>query len=189
MSRPSCTAIIIYPPHTRYLSMLLHGAKEYSNSSSRINKHIFAEFSSAVSRKERDRGNWLRLWKLVNHDGAPPVKIGKRGGNRFLGNSCSSATKGTTMAELVAGKLRLWRSPPAFRGRKKARGRARERLVNSSRSAPMKDNPSINPPRKTFDLTPVLASRVERTVNAKIQPLRPCLDAWPSIIDPASAMG
>lgn len=25
---------------------------------------------------------------------------------------------------------------------------------------PMKDNPSINPPRKTFDLTPVLASRV-----------------------------
>lgn len=80
MSRPSCTAIIIYPPHTRYLSMLLHGAKEYSNSSSRINKHIFAEFSSAVSRKERDRGNWLRLWKLVNHDGAPPRKNRQKSG-------------------------------------------------------------------------------------------------------------
>lgn len=106
MSRPSCTAIIIYPPHTRYLSMLLHGAKEYSNSSSRINKHIFAEFSSAVSRKERDRGNWLRLWKLVNHDGAPPVKIGKRGAKPVSRKQLFLSDEGND-----DGRARCWKTP------------------------------------------------------------------------------
>lgn len=63
------------------------------------------------------------------------------------------------------GWARCWKTPfvasPSRRGRKKARGR-RERGWLTRRGQPlfpMKDNPSINPPRKTFDLTPVLASR------------------------------
>lgn len=153
MSRPSCTAIIISPALdiSRYL---LHG-EEYSNPI-RINKHVFTEFSPFVSKKERDPGNWLRLSKLVNHASPSSVKITERSerGKLVSRNSCSSAT----MAELVAGKLG---SPPAGEG-KRPEGWLERRGWLTRRGQPlfpMKDNPSINPPRKTFDLTPVLASQ------------------------------
>lgn len=130
----------ISPAHTRYLSRYFSASgRKNIQIPSRINKHRFHRvfFDHRQQKGERSGGNWLRLWKLVNHDGAlppPPVKIGERAGKLVSREQLFLSDEGNDDGR--AGKLRLRRPPPAFRGRKKARGPARERLVNSSRSAP-----------------------------------------------------
>lgn len=193
MSRACCTAIIIFISIS-FSILLRFWTKEYSNSESNKQTPFSPSFLRPPSAERGEiGGNWLRLWKLVNHDGAlppPPIKIGERAGKLVSREQLFLSDEGNDDGR--AGKLRLRRPPPAFRGRKKARGPARERLVNSSRSAPFPYERQPFDKSATKDLwlnTSVSQSGVERTVNAKIQPLRPCLDARPSIIDPASAMG
>lgn len=193
MSRACCTAIIIFISIS-FSILLRFWTKEYSNSESNKQTPFSPSFLRPPSAERGEiGGNWLRLWKLVNHDGAlppPPIKIGERAGKLVSREQLFLSDEGNDDGR--AGKLRLRRPPPAFRGRKKARGPARERLVNSSRSAPFPYERQPFDKSATKDLwlnTSVSQSGVERTVNAKIQPLRLCLDARPSIIDPASAMG
>lgn len=91
---------------------------------------------------------------------------------------------------------RCWKTHGVSSLPKKEKGprvaKEKRRLVNSSRSAPFpyERQPFDKSTTKDLWLNTVLAGwREECTVNAKIQPLRPCLDAYPSIIDPAAAMG